>query len=202
MVARPPPPCQAFDKPVCHASGSLPENCRISQVPMKPLHPTVSTARLAPAPRSTTPVEPVCLTNAAFPVLSTTLKHRGPRQCVNFRAQSRGSVLAVYASCRRYLRLRKTRLRLVVSLCRPRLRGVGFLRMVSPIVYLRYDSPFMGFAWRDRDVTLKALVQMPRGRTTAKDTPCQSSTGRRLPSVAPGLFAHRAYSTLRAQVCS
>ena len=155
MVARPPPPCQAFDKPVCHASGSLPENCRISQVPMKPLHPPVSTARLAPAPRSTTPVEPVCLTNAAFPVLSTTLKHRGPRQCVNFRAQSRGSVLAVYASCRRYLRLRKTRLRLVVSLCRPRLRGVGFLRMVSPIVYLRYDSPFMGFAWRDRDVTLK-----------------------------------------------
>ena len=164
MVARPPPPCQAFDKPVCHASGSLPENCRISQVPMKPLHPTVSTARLAPAPRSTTPVEPVCLTNAAFPVLSTTLKHRGPRQCVNFRAQSRGSVLAVYASCRRYLRLRKTRLRLVVSLCRPRLRGVGFLRMVSPIVYLRYDSPFMGFAWRDRDVTLMAPTDEAKRR--------------------------------------
>ena len=43
----------------------------------------------------------------------------------------------------------KTRLRLVVSLYRPRLRGVGFLRLVSPIVYLRYDPPFMGFAWRD-----------------------------------------------------
>ena len=154
MVARPPPPCQAFDKPVCHASGSLPENCRISQVPMKPLHPTVSTARLAPAPRSKTPAKSTYLTLPAGGCCPRNLKRQGLRPCVNFGAQLRGSVRAVYASCRRYLRLRKTRLRLVVSLCRPRLRGVGFLRMVSPIVYLRYDSPFMGFAWRDRDVTL------------------------------------------------
>ena len=84
------------------------------------------------------------------------LKRRGLRQCVYFVAQSRGSVLAVYASCRRCLRLRKTRLRLVVGLYRPRLDGVGFLRMVSPIDYLRYDPPFMDFAWRNLGLTLEA----------------------------------------------
>jgi hypothetical protein len=89
-----------------------------------------------------------------FPMLSTNLQHRGLRQCVNFVAQSRGPVLAVYASCRRCLRLRKTRLRLGVSLCRPRFHGVGSLRMVSPIVYLSIRSSFMGFAWRDEWMTL------------------------------------------------
>jgi hypothetical protein len=45
---------------------------------------------------------------------------------VIFGALSHGSVFAVYASCRRYLRLRNTRFRLVVSLYRSRLRGMGF----------------------------------------------------------------------------
>ena len=124
----------------------FPENCRISQVPMKPLRPAVhSRPARACAPLLLTPAEPVCLTNAAFPVLSTILAHQGLRQCVNFGAQSRGPALAVYASCRCYLRLRKTRLRLVVSLCRSRFRGMGFLRMVSIIVYLPIISPLHGF---------------------------------------------------------
>ncbi len=38
----------------------------------------------------------------------------------------------------------KTRLRLVVSLYRPRFHGVGFLRMVSPIVYFPIRSSFHG----------------------------------------------------------
>jgi hypothetical protein len=64
---QPPTTRRAFVQPVCPASGSLPENCRISQVPMKPLRPPrhLCRNRLAPAPRSTTPVESVRLTNAA-----------------------------------------------------------------------------------------------------------------------------------------
>ena len=59
------------------------------------------------------------------------LKRRGPQHCDYFGAQSRGSVLAVYASCRLHRRLCKTRLRLVVSLYRPRFREVGSFRTVS-----------------------------------------------------------------------
>ena len=47
-------------------------------------------------------------------------------EAVNFGALSHGSVLAVYASCRRSLRLRNTRFRRVASLCRSRFRGMGF----------------------------------------------------------------------------
>ena len=46
---------------------------------------------------------------------------------VNFGAPSHGSVFAVHASCRRLLRLRNTRFRLGVSLCRFRFYGMGFL---------------------------------------------------------------------------
>jgi hypothetical protein len=124
----------------------FPENCRISKVPMKPLRP----ARRLPDPaRTCAPLYDPGRTGSphqcGFPMLSTIHEHCGLQQRVIFVAQSRGPVLAVYASCRRYLRLRKTRLRRVVSLCRSRFHGMGFLRMVSFIVYLSIRSSFHEF---------------------------------------------------------
>jgi len=121
---------------------------------MKPFAPGgQNAARLAPAPRSYGPGRTSAPHQCGFLMLSTTLLHCGLRQCVNFGAQSRGPVLAVYASCRRYLRLRKTRLRLVVSLYRPCslaewVPSDSFNHRLPSII-----SPFYGLAWRERDLT-------------------------------------------------
>lgn len=53
---------------------------------------------------------------------------------VNFGAPSHGSVLAVYASGRRYRRLRNTRFRWVIGPYRFRFRGMGSFRLVSSTV--------------------------------------------------------------------
>jgi hypothetical protein len=58
---RPPPIRRALDKPVCPDSGMLPEDCRISQVPMEPLHqpfPVDSHLRPALRPRSSVKTSP------------------------------------------------------------------------------------------------------------------------------------------------
>jgi hypothetical protein len=79
----------------------FPEDCRISQVPMRPLRPSRSSRdRLTPTPCSQTPAERRRLTLTALPSRPRTLEHQGPRRCVNFGAQSHGSAHAVYASCR------------------------------------------------------------------------------------------------------
>jgi len=57
--------------------------------------------RLAPAPRSTTPVEPVCLTNVAFPVLSTI----SSTSRTSAMRQFRGSITRPGARCLRFVPL-------------------------------------------------------------------------------------------------
>ena len=106
---------------------SFPGDVRISQVPREPLRqfrPRGFDSHLRPAlgPRSNLPNSP-SRWFGAVPRLSNAEDFG---HVINFGARSHGSVLAVYASCRRRLRLRNTRFRLMANLCRSRFRiGMG-----------------------------------------------------------------------------
>ncbi len=148
----------------------LPENCRVSQVPMKPLRQTVSTARLAPAPRSTTPVEPARLTNAAS---------RCCPQFSNIADSDNASISWLNYAARCSL----STLRAVVTFDYARLAYGWWLAFTVPVFAgwvssewfhlsftFRYDPPFMDFAWRDGDVTPKPEFRR-RLRPFVVDTP-------------------------------